>query len=325
MVWTGTEALVVGGVDSAGQPDPAAAAYDPATDNWRTLAEPPSGSRRINPLVVWTGTDMLLIGGDNPDGSLLVSYGEAYDPTTDTWRVIASPPVGFVTDRSPAAWTGRELLVWPWDGGGSTMVITPIAYDPSHRHVAGARRATGRAAPAGRVGVDWYGVDRLGWHHRRRGVRRRRRLRPDIRHVAGDSRLAAVAPAGSRRVDRCGADHRRRVDRWCTGDRERRVGIVRRCRLRPGIRRVAGDHVRDPPIPGFVPLWTGSRMIMVAKGNAFVYDVASDRWIEPCCVGESGAGAVGTPVWTGSAVLLIGSSDPGRRRAAHPTVMLLHA
>jgi hypothetical protein len=67
-----------------------------------------------------------------------------------------------------------------------------------------------------------------------------------------------------------------------------------------------------PAHPGFVPLWTGSQMIMVAKGNAFVYDVAADRWIDPCCLGESGGGGVGTPVWTGSAVLLIGSSDPGR-------------
>ena len=130
VVWTGSEALVVGGVDLAGQRNPAAAAYDPATDSWRTLADPPNGTDRINPLVVWTGADMLLIGGDNPDGSLLVSFGEAYNPATDAWRGIASPPVGFVTDRSPSVWTGRELLVWPWDGGGSTMEITPIAYDP---------------------------------------------------------------------------------------------------------------------------------------------------------------------------------------------------
>ncbi len=202
MVWTGSEALVVGGVDPGGQPRPAAAAYDPVTDTWRTLADPPTDSDRINPLVAWTGTDMLVIGGDNPDGSLLVSYGEAYDPATDVWRGIASPPVGFVTDRSPAAWTGRELLVWPGDGGGSTMEIAPIAYDPatdSWRELAG---ATDRAAPAGRVGVDWNGVDRLGWHHRRQGARRRRRLRPDIRHVADASRLTVVAAPGSRRVDR---------------------------------------------------------------------------------------------------------------------------
>ena len=130
VVWTGSEALVVGGVDLAGRRNPAAAAYDPTADSWRTLAAPPNGTDRINPLVVWTGADMLLVGGDNPDGSLLVSFGEAYNPATDAWRGIASPPVGFITDRSPSVWTGRELLVWPWDGGGSTMEITPIAYDP---------------------------------------------------------------------------------------------------------------------------------------------------------------------------------------------------
>ena len=74
---------------------------------------------------------MLLIGGDNPDGSLLVSYGEAYDPAADTWRYTQSPPIGFVSDRSPWVWTGDELLVWPWDGDGQSMAITPIAYDPA--------------------------------------------------------------------------------------------------------------------------------------------------------------------------------------------------
>ncbi len=139
---------------------------------------------------------MLLIGGDNPDGSLLVSYGEAYDPATDAWRGIASPPVGFITDRSPAVWTGRELLVWPWDGGGSTMEITPIAYDPATDSVAGARRATDRAAPAGRVGVDWYGVDRLGWHDRRQRARRRRRLRPGIRTRGATIPDSPLSPVG---------------------------------------------------------------------------------------------------------------------------------
>ena len=113
VVWTGSEALVVGGLDRTGASVGGAAGYDPATDTWRRLADPPNGARRINALTVWTGAEMLVIGGDNPDGSLLVSYGEAYDPEMDTWRYTASPPIGFVSDRSPAVWTGDELLCGP--------------------------------------------------------------------------------------------------------------------------------------------------------------------------------------------------------------------
>ena len=56
--------------------------------------------------------------------------------------------------------------------------------------------------------------------------------------------------------------------------------------------------------PGFVPVWTGSKVVMFAKGGAVVYDVASDKWVDTCCDGQGG---FGTPVWTGSVVLLVGS------------------
>ena len=182
VVWTGSEALVVGGVGAEGAPSPAAAAYDPVNDSWRTLADSPVGSDRINPLVAWTGADMLLIGGDNPDGSLLVSFGEAYDPAADAWRVIASPPVGFISDRSPAAWTGSELLVWPWDGGGSTMEITPIAYDPA--------------------ADSWRSSPR----HRSSGASRRRRCGPVRSGSSGvappATRSSTTAPPTTRRPTR---------------------------------------------------------------------------------------------------------------------------
>ena len=248
VVWTGSEALVVGGVDAAWvSPVSPRSPTTPSPTVGGRSPNSPGGSGRINPLVAWTGTDMLVIGGDNPDGSLLVSFGEAYDPATDAWRLIASPPVGFITDRSPAAWTGPRVARvamgrWWLDDGDHTDRLRP-----GRRHLAGARRATDRAAPAGRLGVDRHGVDRVGWHHRRHGARRRRRLRPGIRHVACDLRLAAVAAPGSRRVDRCGADRCRRVDWWRAADRQWRVGAGRRRRLRPGHKHLAGAGSRASP------------------------------------------------------------------------------
>ena len=310
MVWTGSEALVVGGVDPGGQPRPAAAAYDPVTDTWRTLADPPTDSDRINPLVAWTGTDMLLIGGDNPDGSLLVSYGEAYDPATDVWRGIASPPVGFVTDRSPAAWTGRELLVWPGDGGGSTMEITPIAYDPatdSWRELAAPPIERRQQAASVWTGTEW-----IVWG----GTTGDRELDDGAAYdpTSGTWRALPDSPLSPRRVRGVWTGEELVIVAGSTGGAP--VTGNGELALSDG---AAYDPVTGawrsitsgPAHPGFEPLWTGREMIMIAKGAASVYDVVTDRWIDPCCVGDSGAGGVGAPVWTGTSVLLIGSSDPG--------------
>ena len=216
VVWTGTEALVVGGTDPAGKPRGGAVAYDMASDSWRTLAAPPYGEEQINVLTVWTGTEMLLIGGDNPDGSLLVSAGFAYDPAKDSWRVIPSPPVGFITDRSPAVWTGTQLLVWPWDGatdGASTMAITPIAYDPTtDAWTALPEPPIGRRQSAASV---WTGTEWLVWG----GTTGPTELadgaavRPGDSHLADDRPVAVVAPSRPRRVDGQRDDRRRRFQR----------------------------------------------------------------------------------------------------------------
>lgn len=308
VVWTGSEALVVGGLDSSGTPRADAAAYDPATNSWRVLADPPSGGHRINPLVAWTGTEMLVIGGDNPDRSLLVSYGEAYDPATDTWRVTASPPVGFVSERSPAVWTGTELLVWPWDGGGTTMPITPIAYDPV--------TDTWRELPQPPIerrqqaATVWTGTEWIVWG----GTTGQEEVDDGAAYdPAADSwRVIAASPLSARRVRAVWTGTEMFVDAGSTGgDRQTGNGEMA---LADG---AAYDPVADtwrtttPGLahPGFVPVWTGRQVVMFAKGNAAVYDVAADRWIDTGgeAGGQAGGGVGAAPVWTGSSVLLIGS------------------
>ncbi len=310
VVWTGDEALVAGGVDAAGLPRTGAVAYDPVTDRWRTLADSRGGSGRINPLVAWTGKDMLVIGGDNPDGSLLVSFGEAYDLAADAWRLIASPPVGFITERSPAAWTGSELLVWPWDGGGSTMEISPIAYDPVDdiwRDLAAPPIARRQQAASVWTGTEWiiwggttgdtefddgaaYDPESDTWRVIADSPLSPRRVRGSW---TGEELIVVAGSTGGEPV---------------TGNGE--LALADGAAYDP----VAGTWralTPGPAHPGFVPLWTGRLLVMLAKGNAFVYDVASDQWLDECCVGESGTAGVGTPVWTGSAVLAIGSNDSG--------------
>ncbi|MGD9704262.1 MAG: Kelch repeat-containing protein [Acidimicrobiia bacterium] len=309
-VWTGSEALVVGGLDVDGEPVHGAAAYDLATDSWRVLAAPLLSSSRIDPLVVWTGAEMLVIGGDNPDGSLLVSAGEAYDPAADTWRLIASPPVGFVSDRSPAVWTGDELLVWPWDGGGSTMVITPIAYDPTSD--TWRQLAEPPVERRQRAASVWTGTEWIVWG----GTAGDRELADGAAYDPriDNWRVIADAPLSPRRVRAVWTGTEMIVSAGSTGgDRVTGNGEMA---LSDG---AAYDPLTDSwreissglAHPGFVPVWTGSQVIMFAKGGAVVYDVESDRWIDTCCSDTGGGrgGGGGTPVWTGTVVLLLGSGD----------------
>jgi hypothetical protein len=104
-VWTGTELVVccgTGRADGYGTNTQSAAAWNPATGEWRTLARPPEAVARSYPTAVWTGTQMLVVA-TGPAAAL-------YDPTTDAWTAITPPPI---RGRQPqAAWTGSEVFVW---------------------------------------------------------------------------------------------------------------------------------------------------------------------------------------------------------------------
>jgi len=201
------------------------------------------------------------------------------------------------------------LLVWPWDGGGSTMEITPIAYDPatdSWRELA--------APPVERrqqAASVWTGTEWIVWG----GTTGDREFDDGAAYdpTSDTWRPLADSPLSPRRVRGAWTGTELIVVAGSTGG-EPVTGNGEFAHADGAAYDPATDTWRaltsGPAHPGFVPMWTGSQLITIAKGHAFVYDVASDRWIDPCCVGESGAGGVGAPVWTGSAVLLIGSSDP---------------
>jgi hypothetical protein len=61
---------------------------------------------------------MIVLGGH---GSSKTARGAAYDPATDTWRVIA--PSSLSPNASAVAWTGREMVAWDHE-------LKAAAYDP---------------------------------------------------------------------------------------------------------------------------------------------------------------------------------------------------
>lgn len=90
-VWSGTEVIVWGGGRHGEPVNTEGAAYDPATDTWRRIAEAPLGLNFAS--AMWTGREMLVFGslldGRNY-AATRTSVGAAYDPSIDAWREL--PP-----------------------------------------------------------------------------------------------------------------------------------------------------------------------------------------------------------------------------------------
>ncbi len=157
-VWTGAELVLVGiEVGAAGEAEPgvyAAAAYDPATAEWRRLPD--------SEIAGWT-PDWHLVGDRlvNPspgtgDGGTINNWGRSYpfggnlDPATGTWLELPQPegPPGDLIGH-PAA--GGDLLL---SSSGWVLDTSSSSWTPVSRPAGGP--VTGGA-------VDWAGEQLVLW------------------------------------------------------------------------------------------------------------------------------------------------------------------
>lgn len=120
-LWTGSEVIFWGGIEGDGDgpsaPVAGGAAYDPAREEWRLLADGPlqGGAPAAG---AWTGSEALLVGTDG---------AASYRPETDTWAELAPRP-GRGEDSAwmSAHWSGSELLVV----SSAHNQATVTGYDP---------------------------------------------------------------------------------------------------------------------------------------------------------------------------------------------------
>ena len=125
-IWTGTEAVFIGGAGIAGKS--VQSAFNPTTKVWRTLSVNAAPSARADHSVIWTGTRLLVWGGKGVSSSL--ADGASYDPVKDLWTPISVNNAPSARSGHSAIWTGREMLVL----GGLTVtgqVASGFAYDPA--------------------------------------------------------------------------------------------------------------------------------------------------------------------------------------------------
>lgn len=116
MVWTGKEVLVWGGIQGPSH-SPVPLLYHPGTDTWKEgTPSPILGRNRF--AHVWTSEELIVWGGygtyaeaHDADGDSVYGDGGAYNPTTDTWRVLSESPLEDRCDHS-AVWTGTVMIVY---------------------------------------------------------------------------------------------------------------------------------------------------------------------------------------------------------------------
>ena len=132
-------------------------AYNPATDRWRRLADPPA-ALAIRPDVAWTGNELIVWSREYKEGTP-ADRGYRYDPATDTWSALPGVPAANAPTRGSMVWTGDEIIVY----GQSAVDET---------RAAGARLRLGDSAwtplpDPGLRPIDWYegtpGSQALAW------------------------------------------------------------------------------------------------------------------------------------------------------------------
>lgn len=127
-VWTGSEVIVLATPleeAPAGRPKQAsAAAYDPSTNSWRSIASPPMAAWVSPPAVLLNGRMVLLSDGGYVEGGAVNGYerryptGGVYDIRTDTWR-----------EHSPSLPVAEQ---WPQVATDREVIFGAVAYDPQH-------------------------------------------------------------------------------------------------------------------------------------------------------------------------------------------------
>ena len=126
-IWTGHAMFVWGGfgrqqngASNSSYTD--GALYDPVTDRWRRIPDPPLQSLEA-PGAVWTGREVIVFGGG---GAGQFGDGAAFNPTTGHWRALSASPLPAGWSNPVTIWTGGEMIVVADTSQGKRVV----AYRP---------------------------------------------------------------------------------------------------------------------------------------------------------------------------------------------------
>jgi N-acetylneuraminic acid mutarotase len=124
-VWTGSEMIVWGGVDSS--ETQTGARYSPGTDSWTpTSTGASTPASRYQHTAVWTGSKMIVWGGSV--GGSRTNTGGSYDPGSNGWTPTTTSGAPLARTGHTAVWTGQLMIVFGGSVGSTTN--TGARYNP---------------------------------------------------------------------------------------------------------------------------------------------------------------------------------------------------
>jgi hypothetical protein len=156
--WTGKQMIGWGG-GCCGDSVKDGLAYTPAAGSWEKL--PPAHVSGRHAMGAWTGTELIIVGGVDADGHVFAD-GAAYNPTTTSWRRL--PPMPEPRYGATAVWDGSEVLIAGGSGPFGRPRCAPcadgFAYSPSTNAW---RRLPRMKFPRGGNVAVWTGTQMLLW------------------------------------------------------------------------------------------------------------------------------------------------------------------
>lgn len=286
------------------------AAYSPATDTWRTIADGPvpagGAPTQVIPQGVWTGTELVVWGGWG------LPIAAAYDPVTDSWRDLPPGPLADREQHAVVAWDGRVAVLGgrqplgpgalqprldgavldPRTGEWSSLPELPAGDPMMAPGLVSATVADGRLFVVALVTADAYVLDPDGTQWRNLGA-------ADV-----DGFLNPVGVAAGR---------------WLfatSGGPDRPTNVAAVLDLTSG----QWTRTADPPIvtSGYLSAGAGDRVLAMAgrwtndtsAPAAVSWDPATDSWTElppPPLAHRVGAAVA----WTGNELLVWGGASTG--------------
>lgn len=149
-VWSGTEAIIVGGFNSSFIYE--THRYNKSTNTWTVGAAPPTYFSDY--ASVWTGTEMLNWSSDN----FSVSALKVYNPTSNTWSVATNTGSPNNYNDASMVWTGSLAIVW----GGGFYSNTGSRYNRSGNSWSTTSTTSVPTARNGQSSV-WTGTQMIVW------------------------------------------------------------------------------------------------------------------------------------------------------------------
>ena len=159
-VWTGNQLVV-----AFRGPPMRFASYQPQFNAWTSIPDPPVSvvaTFTDSSTFVWTGTTVLVwgyesTGADTFSGTLHLL---AYQPTSNTWRQLADPPITQLIQAHPI-WTGHELIVWGGNFNGDNAPAQGAIYNPTTNQWR--RIATSPLSTRENPMIVWTGHEMIAW------------------------------------------------------------------------------------------------------------------------------------------------------------------